>query len=187
MSLPKYFYFRNISLIKTANRRIGVDLQRPGGLIALSIFLFIFAGVGIISGIMFKIAWVPEKWYQIYIVIAMYSHWEIWGLPFTSIDLSYISATWDLVHIINYVNIMLVIFAIFSPVYIITGVGLLSMKKWGRYLALIVGGASMIVSLLVILVAFHPQEAIRMATITAIIFVIFGIALIGIAYPIFER
>jgi hypothetical protein len=133
---------------------VGLSTEyRPNGVLAIAIILIIFAVLGLIGAITFELIFVAAE-YQNASLIAMVNFMLslYFGVPLmhalivNSITLYFAQSN------IIYMHVGAVVVIIFSVVYIITAIGLLGMKNWGRYLALIIGILSIIEGVIGLLV-----------------------------------
>ncbi|MFB0563536.1 MAG: hypothetical protein ACETWM_20235 [Candidatus Lokiarchaeia archaeon] len=120
-----------------------MDSYRPGGVTAIAILFMIIAGLGIIAGILGEIYYVTDYTNSIYsdlsfgislLYIPSFSSES--GIYF--VYLVVINAINDLSSVI-YLHLVVLGILIVSGLHLFASVGLLRMKKWGYYLALIIG------------------------------------------------
>lgn len=105
---------------------------RPGGVIALAIFFFIFGVLGIIGGIAYEftvIAQLYSKLNSMMLLHAALRRVDFFIIYYAISELSYIN--------VNHFYVVCIV--VFSGLYFLAGVGLFMMKNWGRMLALMLG------------------------------------------------
>jgi hypothetical protein len=110
---------------------------RPGGVITIAIFSILIAALALVGAIVIWAILIPLE-YQTWIgLITTDSYLVSLGQPpiiFYS-DPSYLISTYTIYGVVA---------LIFAGIYLVTGAGLLTMKKWGYYLGLIMGILSII-------------------------------------------
>lgn len=126
---------------------------RPTGVTILGIFFMVFVVLGVIAGIaiiLYSSAWQSTAYYEFY-------NWYIllteFSLPsplneYVFMRLVELPNTLYLSGLMFYSGVEILGF---SGICLIASIGLLSMKKWGRYLALIVGIIGVILGVLVLI------------------------------------
>lgn len=122
-----------------------MGIYRPAGVIAFAIILFILAGLGIIAGILYFIQPIsPEvnlnlelisfyNWIYTYYAETGYYPMGLFTLGGMEMNL------YERYDLIFYFKTVASMGLILSVVNILSGYGLLQMKNWGRYLALLFG------------------------------------------------
>ena len=130
-----------------------MGVYRPGGVIALAIFFIIIAALGILGAVVIWAIWIPAEYQDFY----WWIFGNIWlmslGYP-PIIVVGFASPMSEILQTIGFLNIFGVIVVIFSGLYITSGIGLLSMKNWGRILAIILGIISIITGIFLFLIIF---------------------------------
>nr|MDO8080501.1 hypothetical protein [Candidatus Freyarchaeota archaeon] len=128
-----------------------MGVYRPSGVTALAIIFIILAVAGIIAGIALEAIFVPM--YQNMIIsneindfVSFFILYNTYPFPIemsflllASMFTSMISLMTTMLPLINILHWAVVAALISSVAYFIASFGLLSMKKWGYYLALILG------------------------------------------------
>lgn len=110
-----------------------MDNYRPQGVIVLSFTLILFAVLGIYLVISIIPQWVTHLYPKIYF-------WTLfWMSLLPNTPMGFGEPIGSLLFEINQLYIMSGAFIILSLVYTISFIGLLQMKNWGRYTALIGG------------------------------------------------
>ena len=160
--------------------------SRPTGVTILGIFFMVFVVLGVIAGIaiiLYSSAWQSTAYYEFY-------NWYIllteFSLPsplneYVFMRLFELPNTLYLSGLMFYSGVEILGF---SGICLIASIGLLSMKKWGRYLALIVGIVGIILGILMLIsgilttpgLATPYTQVILYALLLAMPLCIFGIA-----------
>lgn len=129
-----------------------MDVDRPIELTIIPIIFFVFAVLGISLGIKILPEALPHShlYVEIFSWISMFQFLQSLGMsPLVLIaQYTYLgNPIGRILFEINILNIIYGVFVIIPTVYAISGIGLLSIKKWGRYLALITGVVSITIGL----------------------------------------
>ncbi|MEM2135520.1 MAG: hypothetical protein QXR19_02560 [Candidatus Jordarchaeaceae archaeon] len=131
-----------------------MSVHRPGGVIALSVIFLIIAGLGVAGVITIWAMVLPNSYQSLnwYILESFYIL-ELGINPIAALG-GISNPLFTIPQNIRYAYIFGGVLAIFSALYLIVGVGLLSMRNWARVLGLILGIISIIVGVLLFLIIF---------------------------------
>ncbi|MFB0563766.1 MAG: hypothetical protein ACETWM_21425 [Candidatus Lokiarchaeia archaeon] len=122
-----------------------MGVYRPAGVIALSIIIFILAGILIILAIAISTILIPGQQQNYYFALLDIWLYVSYGIGY-AVGLSYLmDSPYTYISILN---IVFWIALIVSGSSIIMGIGLLTMKNWGRILAMIIGILFMVFGIL---------------------------------------
>nr|MDO8082800.1 hypothetical protein [Candidatus Freyarchaeota archaeon] len=143
-----------------------MGVHRPVGIIALAIILMIVAMLGIIGGITLLPGLALEEsvlqLQQSLFNIWTYSYYYETGyFPMEFVGIGMVYAERE--RFLFFLTSVAWIGFIFGGVSLPTSIGLLSMKKWGRYLAIITGVLTIIVGIFIILVTLEIFPELRIA------------------------
>jgi hypothetical protein len=154
-----------------------MSVHRPGGVIALSVIFMIIAGLGI-AGVITILAMVLPGSYQSlnwYILESLYL-FEMGIDPIGALGgISY--PLFTIPRDISFAYIFGGVLAIFSALYLIAGVGLVSMRNWARVLGLILGIVSIIVGIFLFL--FLSLFLFLYALLFGTVFLVLGIVTVA--------
>ncbi len=151
-----------------------MSVHRPAGIIALTIIFFISAGLLILLEIAIANILIPGQYQSIYTLISL--DWYGVSTGYTSFPLSYqgfppIMGTY--LTNLDYLNLGLIIISIFPLLYIVSSIGLLLMRNWGRYMALILGTLSLLVGIFMVI---PPFLSIPPFFLVGLLFLVLGLA-----------
>lgn len=111
-----------------------MDVYRPGGVITITIFFIIIAALEIIGGVIYVFLALSVNSRILSIIFA--------GIIYGMLGYSPLTLIFSIIEELSYTNgyfLVGLVLLISSGLYLFSSIGLILMKRWGRYLALIVG------------------------------------------------
>lgn len=143
---------------------------RPSGVVAIAIFFIIFSVLSLIGVVFFETVTIAGEYRSAYLsLFVSLAFFQVSPSP-PGLWIGPLISVFNYLSLINIYHVVAAITFVFSLCYLFAGVGLLQMKHWGYYMALIMALTNIILSAFAVLV-----REFGLGLFLGVILLIFGI------------